>query len=57
MKKQIVFFLLRSGRPIYSILPSYDDNAILSDARLLVESVLREKGLLAKPYAARDEIH
>ena len=38
---------LAAGRPIYRDIDGYGDEQILGDARLLVESVLRENGLLA----------
>ena len=44
------------GRPIYRDIDGYGAEQILGDARLIVESVLREKGLLAKncgSHAAR----
>ena len=44
------------GRPIYRDIDGYGADQILGDARLIVESVLREKGLLAKncgSHAAR----
>ena len=37
-----------SGRPIYRAVAGYAADQILGDARLVVESVLREKGLLVR---------